>query len=145
MKKNITAFYVETLLLIAVFIAVLLVLTQVFGAAKVQTTQAKLLTNGVCLAENAAETFSQSDCPETLATLLDQSGNTRRDGQTVTAAYDLDMTPDPDGTLVVIVVWDPAATETGTLVSGHIQVLRQDTGDQIYALETAVYLPEVTP
>ena len=145
MKKNITAFYVETLLLVAVFIAILLVLTQVFGAARVQSTQAKLLTNGVRLAENAAEAFSRSDSPETLAALLDQNGNTRREGQTVTAAYDLDMTPNPGGTLHVAVVWDPAAAETGILVSGHIQVLRQDTGEQLYALETAVFLPEVTP
>mgnify|MGYP007101846402 CR=1 FL=1 len=145
MRKNITTFYVETLLLIAVFIAILLVLTQVFGGAKVQTTQARLLTNGVCLAENAAEAFSRSDSPETLAALLDQNGNTGQEGQTLTAAYDADMTPDPDGMLVVSVVWDPNPTQTGTLVSGQIQVLRRDTGDLVYSLETAVFLSEVTP
>ena len=145
MRKNITSFYVETLLLIAVFIAILLVLTQVFGGAKVQTSQARLLTNGVCLAENAAEAVSQSDSPQTLASLLDQNGNTSLTGQTVTAAYDDDMTPNPQGTLVVTVVWDPSPTETGTLVSGRIQVLRRDTGDLVYELQTAVFLPEVTP
>ena len=38
MKRNgqITAFYLETLLLIVVFIAIILVLTQVFGLAQLQ-------------------------------------------------------------------------------------------------------------
>ena len=57
MKKNghITGFYLETLLLIVVFIAIILVLTQVFGLAQVQSVRAKQLTEAVTLAGNAAE------------------------------------------------------------------------------------------
>ena len=43
-QEHITAFYVETLLLILVFIAIILVLTHVFGLGKVQSSRAKLLT-----------------------------------------------------------------------------------------------------
>ena len=52
MKKNghITGFYLETLLLIVVFIAIILVLTQVFGLAQVQSVRAKQLTEAVTLA-----------------------------------------------------------------------------------------------
>ena len=43
MKRNgqITAFYFETLLLIVVFLAIILVLTQVFGLARQQTAAAR--------------------------------------------------------------------------------------------------------
>ena len=46
MKKNghITAFYLETLLLIVVFIGINLILTQVFGLGRVQSVEAKRLT-----------------------------------------------------------------------------------------------------
>ena len=74
MKKHITSFYAETLILILVFVAVILTLTQVFGLAKKQSEEAKLLTSAVTLAQNAAEALSVSasdsgtasvSCPET--------------------------------------------------------------------------------
>ena len=60
MKKNghITAFYLETLLLIVVFIGIILILTQVFGLGRVQSVEAGRLTDAVILAQNAAEAVS---------------------------------------------------------------------------------------
>jgi len=141
-KRHITAFYLETLLLILVFIAIILVLTQIFGMSKERSTQARLLTNAVCLAENAAEAVSASDSPEKLQELLDQDGNTslREDGW-IRALYDLDMTPDRDGNLSVAISWDPA----GELVNSRILVKRLDTDQELYSLNTAVYLREVGP
>ena len=57
MKKNgpITAFYLETLLLIVVFIGIILVLTQVFGLSRTQSREARRLTDAVILAQNGAE------------------------------------------------------------------------------------------
>ena len=100
-KGHITAFYLETLLLILVFVAILLVLTSVFGMAKAQSSEAKLLTNAVTLAGNAAEAVSASDREDTLLALLNENENaeTMKDTIGVTARYDTEMRPDPDGKL----------------------------------------------
>ena len=73
MKKNgqITAFYIEALLLIVVFLAIILVLTQVFGLARQQSIAAGQLTDAVTLAGNAAEAVSASADPDELFHLLD--------------------------------------------------------------------------
>ena len=60
-KKHITSFYIETLILVLVFVAVILTLAQVFGLAKKQSEEAKMLTAAVTVAQNAAEAFSVSD------------------------------------------------------------------------------------
>ena len=145
MKKHITAFYVETLLLIVVFVGIILLLTWVFGAARQESQQARLLTNSVCLAENAAEAFSAAGSPEELQRLLDESGNTSVSGSTVTARYTSDMEPDKDGQLLVEITWVPEASGGAGLVSGEIRVLRPAQGQELYTLRTAVYLQEVTP
>ena len=51
MKRNhaVTAFYLETLLLIVVFLGIILVLTQVFGLARIQSASARQLTEAVTL------------------------------------------------------------------------------------------------
>ena len=133
----------ETLLLIAVFIAIILVLTQVFGLGRVESGEAKLLTNAVTLAQNAAEAFSASDDPQKLASLLDENGNTSVSGNTVTARYTSDMTPDPNGAFTVSTVWIPASAGNGTLASGAITVCFGTEEDPVYTLDTAVYLEEV--
>ncbi|MBQ3955896.1 MAG: hypothetical protein II680_08400 [Clostridia bacterium] len=138
MKKHITSFYVETLILILVFVAVILTLTQVFGMAKKQSEEAKLLTSAVTLAQNAAEAFSASaaDSGDALLALLDEGGNASISDGKITAAYDADMTPDPDGILRVEV-----SGETWIMsehyAKGTIRVVRADTGAEIYSVETA--------
>lgn len=145
MKKHgsITGFYLETLLLIAVFIAIILVLTRVFGLGQAMSGEAKLVTNAVTLAQNAAEAVSASASPEDLAALLDENGNASADGQgAVVARYDGDMTPDPAGEIAVEATWEPA--EDG-LVQSVVTVTLDGRADPVYSLHTAVYLGEVTP
>ena len=137
MKKHITSFYVETLILILVFVAVILTLTQVFGMAKKQSEEAKLLTSAVTLAQNAAEALSVSaaESPEALLSLLDEGGNASISNGILTASYDADMTPDPDGLLRVEVereTWILSETYS----KGKIRVVRSDTGAEIYSIET---------
>lgn len=70
-KQHITAFYLETLLMIVVFISIILVLTRVFGSARVQSVEAKDLTTAVTLAQNTAEAVSASHSPQELQELLE--------------------------------------------------------------------------
>jgi hypothetical protein len=137
-KHQITAFYLETLLLIAVFVAVILVLTQLFGAARAQSSGAKTLTNAVILAENAAESAAAAENPEELASLLNRNGNARVAGGVVEAGYDRNMVPDggSDPELRVTVTWEPAA-DTPDFVESEI-VVYASGGEPVYTLKTAV-------
>lgn len=132
-KQHITAFYLETLLMIVVFISIILVLTRVFGGARARSAEAKRLTAAVTLAQNAAEAVAASADPRELWELLDADGNAvlQEDAATgqalVTAVYDADMKPVPlpeevrqaagawsaesllrQGDLVVEAAWNPA-------------------------------------
>ena len=140
-KSHITSFYLETLLLIVVFIAIILVLTQVFGLGRVQSGEAKLLTNAVCLAQNTAEAVSASEDEQALLRLLDENGNAYvpdDSSAAVRACYSADMTPDADGSLQVDVTWEP----DGSLVFSTITVTYGSDPEPVYVLDTAVYLRE---
>lgn len=163
-KQHITAFYLETLLMIAVVISIILVLTKVFGGARVQSTRAKRLTDSVTLAQNTAEAVSLSHTPQELHDLLNEDSNAvfQEDAQSgqalVTAVYDAQMQPVPlsqeilesvgqeggapdlllqRGELVVETSWVPSQ-ESG-LVDAVITVFDGNTGEAVYALETSVY------
>ena len=148
MKKgggHITAFYLETLLLILVFIAIILVLTSVFGMARTQSGDAALLTSAVSLAGNAAEAVSASDSPETLVRRIDLFGEgaeilSDAGPTTVRARFGRDMTPDPAGELVLDVTWEPEETAAGTLVASTVTVRRSGADEEVCSLETAVFL-----
>lgn len=142
--RQVTAFYIETLLLIVVFISIILMLTQVFGAGRKQTAQAELLTNAVCLAENAAEAVAASDTPEGVLALLDEGGNAEllRNAEypTVLAKYDGDMNPDAGGDITVEITW---REEPDGLVRSDVNVLRGGGSSPVYTLKTAVFTGEV--
>ncbi len=144
-QTHITGFYLETLLLIAVFVAIILVLTQVFGLSRAQSGQAKLLTNAVTLAQNTAEAISASDSPEALLVLLDENGSARQGekGQ-ILASYDADMTPAPGGSLTVEATWEPSDPDD-SLVYSTVSVWYEGKAEPVYTLRTAVYLGEVAP
>lgn len=146
-RARFSAFYIEALLLVLILVAVILTLAQVFALGQVQSRRAKLLTEGVCLAVNAAEAASASDSPEKLAALLDEVGNTEimkgEETPTVRAFYSPGMRPDPDGELIVDIRWDLRPGESGSLARVEILVTERTRGEQIYSMETAVFLPEV--
>ena len=98
-KQHITAFYLEALMMIVVFISIILVLTQVFGSARSQSAGARRLTEAVTLAQNTAEAVSASSPPQDLQQILggascaDLSEDGAAGEATVTVWYDTDMRP----------------------------------------------------
>ena len=140
MKKHshITGFYLETLMLIVVFVLIILVLTQVFGLAQMQSTRAKQLNGAVILAQNALEAVSASETPEDLLTLLNDNDNAvlMADTAGVTACYDSDLNPDAEGNYRVDVTWLPEETENGILVHSVAEVRCDDAEAPVYRLET---------
>lgn len=139
-KHHTTAFYLETLILIAVFIVIILVLTNVFGLSKAKSLDARLLTSAVSLSENAAEAISASGNLEEAALLLDENGNVSLGEDLLAAYYTINMEPDPEGALCLQASWEPQVTETGSLVVSHISVTYEAQEDPLYSLETAVFL-----
>ena len=140
MKKqsHITGFYLETLMLIVVFVLIILVLTQVFGLAQMQSTRAKQLNGAVILAQNAAEAAAASETPEELLKLLNDNDNAvlMADTAGVTACYDSDLNPDAEGSYRVDVTWLPEETENGILVHSVAEVRCEDAEVPLYRLET---------
>ena len=140
MKKqsHITGFYLETLMLIVVFVLIILVLTQVFGLAQMQSTRARQLNGAVILAQNAAEAAAASETPEELLKLLNDNDNAvlMADTAGVTACYDSELNPDAEGNYRVDVTWLPEETENGILVHSVAEVRCDDTEAPVYRLET---------
>ena len=157
--EHITAFYIETILLIVCFIAVILLLTNVFGLGKLESTKAKDLTDAVRLSESAAEMFAAAEGPAELGRLLG-------DEETVTVAstssqypledrsrlealifayYDKDLQPVPEeqSFYTLQIAWRPQTNRDATLTNAKISVYRTgSTEDPVYELETAVYIQE---
>lgn len=142
-RGQVTAFYIETLVLAVIFVAVILVLLRVFSLSMRLSGQAKELTSAVRLAENAAEAAAASDNVQELALLLDENGNvTAREDGSVLAEYDRDMKPAPGGEIRMEITWEPE--ETGC-VGCTITVSRKKDSQLIYTLNTAVYAEEAVP
>ena len=158
-----TAFYIETILMIVSFVAVILVLTNVFGLGKLESAKARDLTNAVRLSESAAECFAAAEGPaeltdllggEPLVTLASTSSQypvPKRDRlpAMIFACYDKDLAPVPeeDSYYWVSISWTPekqAGSGDSALVQGVISVYRtgETERDPIYQLETKVYIGE---
>ena len=141
-KRQTTTFYIETLVLIAIFIVVILILTRVFGMGNAQSRQAGVLTGAVTLARNAAEAVSASHDPESTAELLNENGNSEYAEEGITARYDADLRPDPSGIFCVNISWDPEEREAGELVNSHIEVSYDGRSEPVYTIDTAVFIPD---
>ena len=136
--KHITAFYMEMLVLVAVFTGMILVLSQVFVAAKGENTRGRGVTDAVCPAGKAAELAAAAGSGEGLLALLEEGGAAWAEGDLVCARYDSRMAPDPAGPFQVDVQW----AWQGGLGEALVRVYWQDGPQPVYQLETAVYRGE---
>ena len=150
-ERTMTAFYLETVLMVIIFVLVIAILSQVFGLAKAQSNEAQQLTNAVCLAQNAAEAAAASDSEKELLQLLDEDGNVqlqKLDGINVlTAYYDGDMHPVTEeaaaadaSTFRLEATWEPQKGEKGDFVGSDIKVYSMTGDAPVYTLSTGVYV-----
>lgn len=145
-RRHVTNFYMETLILVVVLVAVILVLTRIFAFSADLSSRAGRLTRAVHLAENAAEAVAASDGIDTLRMLLEENGNVqvRQEGadSILSAWYDEDMQPVLDGKFRVEVSWgsEDAARD---FAESTVSVYWMEETEPLYVLETAVYLGEM--
>ena len=142
-RHPITAFYVEALIMILVFVGIILVLTQVFGAGQALSSDADQLTKAVGMARNAAEAVAASEDPEELAKTLDEGNiGTGAAPTAVQAYYDKDGNPAKDGIYRVEATWEPEPAGSGEMVKSHIPAYYDDNDEPVYTLDTASYRGE---
>lgn len=143
-KRHITAFYMEILVLITVFMVVILILTKVFALSRQQSARAEILTNSVCLAENMGELLAASDSEEMFFAQLGRNGNvdisTEQGHKVFYAQYDDEMRPAVTGSYKVAIEWIPEERAEGTFVQGIITVYWMEDKEPVYSLETGVFL-----
>ncbi|MBQ6621413.1 MAG: hypothetical protein IJH75_01075 [Mogibacterium sp.] len=151
-RKSTTAFYLETLLMILIFVCIILILTRVFAAARLQSVEARRMTVAVTLAENAAEAALAADSEDDLAGIL--SGKTQNApvltagdsaGRAVTASFDDHLEPSADGPYRVEITWEPEGRQ---FVRNRITVCFGTVETPLFTMETGSYkpgLPEPAP
>ncbi len=137
-KQELSSFYLEALLLVAIFVAMILVLTGVFGAARAQSRQARQLTSAVTLSANAAEAAAAADSAEELAAILDEGGNVAPVPGGLEAFYRLDGSPcgPEEAELRLAVSWETEGGER-PWIQIRIAIFRTDAEKPLYTLETA--------
>lgn len=135
-RHRTTAFYIEMLLLVAVFTGVIMVLSGVFAAAREQSSKARELNGAVRLAENAAEIVAGTNDSSEMVELLGGAGSVESypEGRKLLARYGSGLEPDPDGGFQVEITW----AEKDGLVNYDIQVSWQG-GEPVYELGTSVF------
>ena len=129
-----TAFYIETLLLITVFIGIILILTQIFAVSRKKSAEARNLTTAVLLAENAAEAFYAAESPEQFPEILFDDKKIAEEAtgelaQSVIFLYNKNMEPDPEGAFSVVIEW--TSPEDG-FTRGSVRV--SENGTELYEL-----------
>ena len=154
-ERSMTAFYLETLLMVLIFVVVIVIISQVLGLAKEKSREADQLNSAVCLALNAAEAVEAADSPKALGKLLDETGSasvTRQDGTpTLAIWYDGSMQPlteeeanAAEDALRMEVTWEPEEQRTGTFVRSQIRVYaKAGQAEPVYTLEAGAYRREV--
>lgn len=136
--KRITAFYLETLLLVCAFTLVGLVLVQCFAASERSRRQARELNDAVYLARNAAEAAAAAGNTAELLELL--GGDAVAEDSAMLIRYDALLEPDPEGIYQMRISWD-MSMGAGGMVSYNITVKNTETGSELFSLDTAVNNP----
>lgn len=142
-RQQLTSFYLEALLLVSAFVAMILVLTGVFGAARAQSRSAQLLTQAVRLASNAAEAEHASDSPDHTAVLLDEGGNVRSDDTRLEAWYLSDGSPcSEDRAELRLILSREPYPEDSSMTAISIDVYSDEGRTPLYTLETSYFRKE---
>ena len=145
-RQYLARFCLEALLLVAVFAAMVLVLTGVFGAARTQSLKAKRLTQSVTIASNAAEALYASNGLEQAAALLDANGLVRTAAGRLEADYRVDGTlcSAGEGALRLYVAQERSASDPLLEIS-RISVCAAGEDEPVYTLETTRFRKEARP
>lgn len=143
-SAHITAFYVETLLMIVVMAVILMVMTGVFGYSRANSVRAKHLTEAVTVAQNTAEALTFADDLEACTAYLpleDSSLTTEADGSEVLTGYYKWVRAAAPEEESVYRVEITRAMPVDSMCASSIAVYYDREEKPVYELETSRYLP----
>jgi len=144
------AFYIETLLLTFLILAMLSILVQVFGKARETSTEAKRMTSAAVIAQNAVTMFEdeEGDIGAAQKELLEiEAEDEDAIGAYSTKVTTLRFGPDgkqtDDGSFIVSMQLAREAKVVGSMLTATLSVTHEDDPDTILAsLDTAKYFPD---
>ena len=144
---HVTAFYLETLLMILVFVAVILMLTQVFGQSRKLSAEAGYLSDAATISESvSAAVRASSDEDELFAALNWAEEKSGADVPTIEVRFGEDLMPAVDGPYHVTVTWESTEGARGDYVESEITVNRTGIDEPLLTTHTGTYTgKEVRP
>ena len=123
-RGQITAFYIETLLMITVMTGIILLLTQILAVSRREQVQARRLTQAVTIAQSAAEAASGARQLKDLGDAL------------MLEAFQEEKSEDGDQTFSGIYHWDTGARTEEDEPAGQDQYLVRISRSQEEGLRT---------
>lgn len=137
-----TAFYIETLLVTLLFLAMTAVLVRMFAAARSQSLEARALTDAGQIAQNVSETFYGA--PDEAGFWALWGVSAPQDAAPATLTVNAAGQPEENGgyTLLLALADAPEqAGNAGRLVRLSLTVQRAATGQELYTGQFDRYLP----
>ena len=151
-RTQLTAFYLETLIMIVIMIGILLVLTQVLGSSRRQSAQAKRVTEAVTIAQSVAEAAARTeDLSEVQKTLeLDSFKAEGNVGENQTCEglwrWEHKTVDQEENVQVSYLETDYRVSVTRTwqddMVNDHIEISTPADNQQIYSLDVQNHFGE---
>jgi type II secretory pathway pseudopilin PulG len=136
-EKGSLGFYLQILILLAVFLASAAVLVQVFAASRAASLRAARENDAAALARSAAEAFAAEGTAAGTARLLGAEAGTETG---FSARFDETLRAAADGAYCLTVTVRETAAAAGSLAAAHIAVTGTD-GTEYAVLDTEKYLP----
>ena len=146
---HVTAFYLETLLMILVFVAVILMLTQVFGQSRKLSAEAGYLSDAATISESVSAAVRASESEEQLLSILVLAAGESKEAParmlddagvpTIEATFDETLAPAADGPYTVTATWEKTEGARGDYVESEITVYRDGLEEPVLTTKTGTY------
>ena len=135
-QKQNFGFYMETIIMLLVFMVAIPNIVRVFTASYGTSRNAERLTDAVILASNGAELVLASHSPEEIMTVLEDAGPKLED-TVITAHFDDNLEMSKDGPIEMKIDWQETEADFA-----HTVITISYSGKELYELETGRYLEE---
>lgn len=125
------SFGIQIIMMLLVVVLSISIMVQAFAAAKVQSDEAKVLSQAITLAADGAEVVMAQKSEEKIFRVLNEKDNAILADEII-AIYDEDLNPDQQGNLVMAIRLDPKTDFTEVLIKIYY------FDKEIYTLNTGV-------
>lgn len=133
-RRQGTAFYIEVIVMLLVFMIVIQTLVRVFASSRRSAFEAERLSDAVTLASNCAEIVLASDSAEEVAEVLQDAG-AKGNETVISARFDDNLEMNPEGKMEVLIDWQKKEEDFS-----HAVITVSYSGEQLYELTTGKYL-----